>query len=142
MIADLARQGLAIILISSELPELIGMCDRIVVLREGRITAELAGAPRRRRSACCDAATDAAGAAAGPARHAIADPMPSPSSDPPRWLRSGSSSGASSACSLAMVAVIVPVVAVNPRMLSGANLTALAMDAALLDDRRGRRRCS
>ena len=52
VIADLARQGLAIILISSELPELIGMCDRIVVLREGRITAELAGAPRRPRSAC------------------------------------------------------------------------------------------
>ena len=30
---------------------------------------------------------------------------------------------------------------VNPRMLSGANLSALAMDAALLDDRRRRRRC-
>ena len=41
VIADLARQGLAIILISSELPELIGMCHRILVLREGRITAEL-----------------------------------------------------------------------------------------------------
>ena len=41
LIADLARQGLAVILISSELPELIGMCHRILVLREGRITAEL-----------------------------------------------------------------------------------------------------
>ena len=30
MIADLAAQGLAIILISSELPELLGMCDNIV----------------------------------------------------------------------------------------------------------------
>jgi ABC-type sugar transport system ATPase subunit len=39
MIAELASQGLAILLISSELPELIGMCDRIVVLREGRQTA-------------------------------------------------------------------------------------------------------
>ena len=48
VIADLARQGLAIVLISSELPELLGMCDRIVVLREGRITAEVAG---RRRDA-------------------------------------------------------------------------------------------
>lgn len=44
VIADLARQGLAIILISSELPELLGMCDRIVVLREGRVTAEFPAA--------------------------------------------------------------------------------------------------
>ncbi len=36
MIADLAKSGLAIILISSEMPELLGMCERIVVLREGR----------------------------------------------------------------------------------------------------------
>ena len=42
MIADLAAQGMAIILISSEMPELIGMCDRIVVLREGHRTAEFA----------------------------------------------------------------------------------------------------
>ena len=40
VIADLARQGLAILLISSELPELIGMCHRVIVLREGRIAAE------------------------------------------------------------------------------------------------------
>src|SRR4029079_8249190 len=44
VIADLARQGLAIVLISSELPELIGMCHRIVVLRAGRLTAEFSGA--------------------------------------------------------------------------------------------------
>ena len=42
MVADLAAQGMAIILISSEMPELIGMCDRIVVLREGQRTAEFA----------------------------------------------------------------------------------------------------
>ena len=40
LIAELAAKGLAIILISSEMPELIGMCDRIVVLREGHRTAE------------------------------------------------------------------------------------------------------
>ena len=40
MIAELAAQGLAIVLISSELPELLGMCDRIVVLREGRQTGD------------------------------------------------------------------------------------------------------
>ena len=40
-ISHLATQGLAIILISSELPEVLGMSDRIVVLREGRVAAEL-----------------------------------------------------------------------------------------------------
>jgi ribose transport system ATP-binding protein len=36
----LAAQGTAILAVSSELPELIGMCDRIVVLCEGRVTGE------------------------------------------------------------------------------------------------------
>ena len=40
MIADLARHGIAIILISSELPELVSMCHRILVLKEGRVTGE------------------------------------------------------------------------------------------------------
>lgn len=37
---DLAAQGLGIILISSELPEIIGMSDRILVMHEGQIAAE------------------------------------------------------------------------------------------------------
>ncbi|MBD0347786.1 MAG: sugar ABC transporter ATP-binding protein [Thermoleophilia bacterium] len=40
-ISQLAAQGLAIVLISSELPEVLAMSDRVVVLREGRVTAEL-----------------------------------------------------------------------------------------------------
>jgi D-xylose transport system ATP-binding protein len=36
----LAREGLAIVLVSSELPEVLGLSDRILVLREGRITGE------------------------------------------------------------------------------------------------------
>jgi ABC-type sugar transport system ATPase subunit len=35
-----AEQGLAIVMISSELPEILGMSDRILVMREGRIVAE------------------------------------------------------------------------------------------------------
>ncbi len=35
------REGLAIVMVSSELPEIIGLCDRAVVMREGIITAEL-----------------------------------------------------------------------------------------------------
>ena len=44
IIRGLAEQGIGVIMISSELPEIIGMCDRIVVMREGVITGELAGA--------------------------------------------------------------------------------------------------
>ncbi|MCL2128019.1 MAG: ATP-binding cassette domain-containing protein [Treponema sp.] len=43
IINDLAAQGIACLLISSEMPEIIGMCDRIYVMSEGRITAELEG---------------------------------------------------------------------------------------------------
>lgn len=37
----LARQGRAVLLASSELPELLALCDRILVVREGKIVAEL-----------------------------------------------------------------------------------------------------
>ena len=38
----LAEQGLAIVLVSSELPEVLGLSDRIMVLHEGRVTGEFA----------------------------------------------------------------------------------------------------
>ncbi|SDL25638.1 sugar ABC transporter ATP-binding protein [Tessaracoccus oleiagri] len=41
IMTDLARQGKGILMISSELPELLGMCDRIYVMSSGRLTAEL-----------------------------------------------------------------------------------------------------
>lgn len=41
LINELARQGKAVILISSELPELMGMSDRVIVMAEGRISGEL-----------------------------------------------------------------------------------------------------
>jgi ABC-type sugar transport system ATPase subunit len=40
----LCRQGLGILLTSSELPELLALCDRILVLCEGRQTGEFARA--------------------------------------------------------------------------------------------------
>jgi rhamnose transport system ATP-binding protein len=42
LLSDLAGQGLAIVMISSELPEVLGMADRVLVVSEGRITAEIA----------------------------------------------------------------------------------------------------
>jgi rhamnose transport system ATP-binding protein len=41
IISELAASGLGIILISSDLPEVLAMSDRILVLHEGRITAEI-----------------------------------------------------------------------------------------------------
>lgn len=43
IIRRLADRGMAILVISSELPEIIGLCDRVVVISEGRKTGELAG---------------------------------------------------------------------------------------------------
>ena len=41
IIGTLAEQGCAILLISSELPELLALCDRILVMAEGRLTADI-----------------------------------------------------------------------------------------------------
>ncbi len=41
IINELAEEGKSIIMISSELPEILGMCDRIYVMNEGRIVGEL-----------------------------------------------------------------------------------------------------
>jgi rhamnose transport system ATP-binding protein len=40
--AELAAEGLAVIMVSSEIPEIVGMSDRVIVMREGRMVAELA----------------------------------------------------------------------------------------------------
>ena len=41
LLSELAGQGIAILMISSELPEVLGMADRVVVVREGRVTADI-----------------------------------------------------------------------------------------------------
>ncbi|MFE4367907.1 sugar ABC transporter ATP-binding protein [Streptomyces sp. NPDC056835] len=41
LVRELAREGLAVLIISSELPELIGMSDRLLVMSEGRLVGEL-----------------------------------------------------------------------------------------------------
>lgn len=50
LIAELAAQGKGIIFISSEMPELLGMSDRIIVMYEGRITGELSRAEATQNS--------------------------------------------------------------------------------------------
>ncbi|WP_236700435.1 sugar ABC transporter ATP-binding protein [Allosalinactinospora lopnorensis] len=41
LLSRLAGQGIAVVMVSSELPEVLGMADRVLVMSEGRITAEL-----------------------------------------------------------------------------------------------------
>jgi rhamnose transport system ATP-binding protein len=40
--SELAAQGLSVIMVSSEIPEILGMSDRVIVMREGRIVGEFA----------------------------------------------------------------------------------------------------
>jgi rhamnose transport system ATP-binding protein len=150
MIAGLARQGIAIILISSELPELIRMCHRILVLKEGRVTAEL----NRSQASQEKIMYAATGAIAGEqsSGRPLEQPHLSPigatlseqpdRTDPPAPSAARTSVGRAFfgrivakrelGLLIAMAAVVMPVSAINPRMLSASNLAALSMDAALL----------
>jgi rhamnose transport system ATP-binding protein len=44
LLDELVGRGVAVLMISSELPEVLGMADRVLVLREGRLAAELSRA--------------------------------------------------------------------------------------------------
>jgi ribose transport system ATP-binding protein len=44
LMEELARQGMAILFVSSDLEEVIGMSDRVLVMHEGRLSGELARA--------------------------------------------------------------------------------------------------
>lgn len=45
IIDELAKQGIAIVVISSDLPEIIGIADRVLVMREGHIAGEVSASP-------------------------------------------------------------------------------------------------
>ncbi|MGU7771678.1 sugar ABC transporter ATP-binding protein [Burkholderia sp. MR1-5-21] len=66
IIHQLADAGVAILCISSELPELIGICDRILVMREGTLAGELTG-DAISQEGVMSLATHAANAFTGPA---------------------------------------------------------------------------
>ena len=50
IINELAAEGKGVLMISSEMPELLGTCDRIYVMNEGRIVAELSKAEASQES--------------------------------------------------------------------------------------------
>ena len=41
IIIDMAREGKSIVMVSSEMPELLGVCDRILVMSNGRLAGEV-----------------------------------------------------------------------------------------------------
>lgn len=43
LVRDLANQGIGVIFVSSEMPELVGVCDRVLVMRDGEIVCEAKG---------------------------------------------------------------------------------------------------
>ena len=124
MIAELAEAGMAIVLISSEMPELLGMCDRITVMREGRQVATF-----ERSEATPEAVLDAATSIDASAR-------PDHATEAEEEARPGFWRRAFARREIGLIAailiVIVPVTLLNPRMLSPTNLVSLGMDAALL----------
>lgn len=48
IMSELAAQGVAILMVSSELPEVVGMSDRVLVMREGRLVGELDDSPGKK----------------------------------------------------------------------------------------------
>ena len=133
MMADLANQGMAIILISSELPELLGMSDRMIVLREGHITGRFER-DEATQEKVIGAATDAivrkidGEVVAKPVHSGIEHIELQSHQSPLKRIFARREFGLIAA----MLAVIIPISILNIRMLSGANLSALAMDAGLL----------
>jgi ABC-type sugar transport system ATPase subunit/ribose/xylose/arabinose/galactoside ABC-type transport system permease subunit len=133
MMADLASQGMAIILISSELPELLGMSDRMIVLREGQISGRFER-DEATQEKVIGAATDAVvqeidgEVVARPTHSGIEHVELKPKNSSWKQFFARRELGLVAA----MLAVIIPISILNIRMLSGSNLSALAMDAGLL----------
>jgi rhamnose transport system ATP-binding protein len=57
--SELVSQGLAVIMVSSELPEVMGMADRIIVMHEGLMVAEYRAGKRRRKPSSAPPAASA-----------------------------------------------------------------------------------
>lgn len=125
IIADLAKAGMAIVLISSEMPELIGMCDRITVMREGR-QADTFDKSVATPDVILEAAT------ADDEVPALTESVELSESEPRRGLLKKAMAQREIGLIAAILLIVIPVTLINPRMLSGTNLFSLGMDAALL----------
>jgi ABC-type sugar transport system ATPase subunit/ribose/xylose/arabinose/galactoside ABC-type transport system permease subunit len=128
---DLAEQGLAILMISSELPEVLGMSDRVLVMREGQIVAELGS-----REATEEAVMRAAlSGKAAESQEEIAEEAPE------RWGRGllswlgalrGRRPNATAIAVTALFALLLAGVVSSPDFLGAYNLTSILRDAVAL----------
>jgi ABC-type sugar transport system ATPase subunit len=75
LIRELTRGGMATLVISSELPEVLALCDRIVVMREGRIAGELRGDGATQEQVLALALPDAGAVEMGAGPTAVATPQ-------------------------------------------------------------------
>ena len=143
IINELSRQGLAILLISSDMPELIGAADRIMVMRQGSIVAEfdreganqfdigLAATGLMDQAATLEQAESKDGAApvaVRPGRSAGTATVSGPTTRTPfaEWfhrVRSRREFG----LFLALLVIVVPLSIVNPRFLGASNLVDLIL---------------
>ncbi|MCP4308711.1 MAG: sugar ABC transporter ATP-binding protein, partial [bacterium] len=57
-LVELSEDGASVIVFSAELPELLGLCDRIIIMRDNRIVGELTGGGRTEEAAMALAAAD------------------------------------------------------------------------------------
>lgn len=131
LMAALANQGMAIILISSELPELLGMSDRLIVLREGHMTARFTRDEASQEMVIRAATASAVQNQSGEPVHALTVTEPAEKDRTGHWT-SLVFARREFGLLAAMLAVVIPISILNMRMLSATNLSALAMDAGLL----------
>jgi ABC-type sugar transport system ATPase subunit/ribose/xylose/arabinose/galactoside ABC-type transport system permease subunit len=151
LIASLAAEGMAVILVSSDMPELIAMSDRVLVLREGRQTAVVeraevspevlgaaaTGAALGNGEAAVDelsAIEAAAGSDTPPPATAERQRAAEPTDD-----RTGIGAllgrlGAAREIGLigVILAIALPVTLINANFLSPGNVTSVGVDASLL----------
>jgi rhamnose transport system ATP-binding protein len=136
IISHLAVQGIAVILISDDAPEVLGMADRIIVFRGGRIAAEADRASFDREAMLL--------AAAHGARNDNAPDLPrtgwAPSVGTATTLRTGRSRGLLGQLMrvrelglvLALLIICAAVATREPRFLQGSNIEQVALSATLV----------
>jgi ABC-type sugar transport system ATPase subunit/ribose/xylose/arabinose/galactoside ABC-type transport system permease subunit len=142
IISELAERGLAILLISSDMPEVLGMSDRILVMRRGRVVAEFPRAEAT-QEAIAAAATGASADDAGapppeegpaqqqPARKTDAGAAAEPHGRIPDWVRVVAARREVGLIG-ALILMIVAISLINSRFLSSTNLSSVSAEASLV----------
>ncbi len=90
LIGRMAAEGKAVLIISSELPELFGITDRILVMRRGRLVADLVTSETTQEAVMQLAAVDKGGRSLESGRMFLQKPPPrTPSPKTLKWLAAG-----------------------------------------------------